>query len=345
MLAQALGSATRMITRDDFDACRFPELRRQLADNAQALQDSVLSTWNDRQLDGWREGLAPRDCPLCSSPERLADVIVSKHGVDVVRCRKCSMVYTNRIAQARHALFTFTNERTAASFASHQAVAAYSQLARRKYAYYLQEAECLARPGMLLDIGCCVGDFMVAGRARHWQPVGIDASEHFAAIARRKGFEVRTEVFPDELSLQPGERFRMISLLDVLEHLHDPVNALKSLMPHLDGDGILMIQVPNFDSPLVALQGAGSSNHARSHWSYFTADTLATAVVAAGFKVLSIQTVITELDLILRYPRDLVESTIRSVVGDGVVLPETVNADWLHEHRLGYKLFGMFSPS
>jgi hypothetical protein len=65
---------------------------------------------------------------------------------------------------------------------------------------------------------------------------------------------------------------------------------------------------------------------------------------AAGLRTLRLETVLTELDVILTFERELVGRSIVAVVGD-VPIPEPLDTGWLHEHFLGYKLFGLFTPA
>lgn len=334
-----------MIARRDFDAAVFPDLRAQLSGASDACHEAVASTWSAEKLDERARSLVARDCPLCGESRSSSDRIVTKHGIDVARCRSCSMVYSTSVSRDGAGLVTFTDPESSASFVARQEETAYRQLARTKHEYFLQEAERVTTPGPLLDIGCCTGDFLEAAIARNWRPVGIEASERFASVARSRGFAVRTGTFPDTVMPRAHETYQAISLLDVLEHLADPVASLRALRPHLGRSGILIVQVPNFDSPLVALEGAASRNYALSHWSHFTRRTLTATAAKAGFEARRLETVISELDRIATHPRAAVERAIRGAIGDGVAIPATIDAEWLHEHFLGFKLFGLFAPA
>lgn len=332
-----------MITRRDFDAAAFPDLRAQLKRASDACHHGVGSAWSAKKRDERAKTLVARDCPLCGASRSSSDRIVTKHGMDVASCRNCSLVYTTSVSRSAAALLTFTDPGASSSFIARQEETAYRQLARTKHEYFLQEAGRVTTPGPLLDIGCCTGDFMEAARGRGWSPAGIEASEHFASIARSRGFAVRTGLFPDTVAPRPHESYQAITMLDVLEHLADPVAALRALRSHLGRSGILVIQVPNFDSPLMALEGAANRNYSLTHWSHFTRRTLSATAAKAGFKPRRLETVITELDVILQHPRDAIDRAIRESIGNGVTIPATIDAEWLHEHFLGFKLFGLFA--
>lgn len=334
-----------MISRRDFDAAAFPHLRARLSRASDACHQALGSAWSAEKRHERAKSLVARDCPLCGESRSSSDRIVTKHGMDVARCRRCSMVYTTSVARGGAGLLTFTDRRASGSFVARQEEPAYRQLARRKHEYFLQQAECVTTPGPLLDIGCCTGDFMEAARDANWSPAGIELSEHFASVARSRGFVVRTGQFPDTVVPRPHERYQAISMLDVLEHLADPVAALRALRRNLGRSGVLIIQVPNFDSPLMALEGAANRNYSLTHWSHFTRTTLSATAAKAGFEARRLETVITELDLILQHPRDAVERAIRGSIGEGVTIPATIDAEWLHDHFLGFKLFGLFAPA
>ena len=76
-----------------------------------------------------------------------------------------------------------------------------------------------------------------------------------------------------------------MAVLDVLEHFAEPLRFLTELRTHLSPGGRLLVQVPNWDSLLVRLEGDRSSVVAPGHWSYFTPRTLPALLARSGFRV------------------------------------------------------------
>ncbi|WP_337251779.1 class I SAM-dependent methyltransferase [Maribacter halichondriae] len=60
--------------------------------------------------------------------------------------------------------------------------------------------------------------------------------------------EKRVELLPNMESLPGGEKFQIITLWHVLEHLPDLENQILKLIWHLEEGGTLFIAVPNFNS-------------------------------------------------------------------------------------------------
>jgi SAM-dependent methyltransferase len=101
-----------------------------------------------------------------------------------------------------------------------------------------------ARPeGSLLDIGCGNGRFLAVTRALGWRVQGIEPDERSAELARRSsGATVHAEL-DDEL---PTAHFDVITMNHVLEHLGDPVTALRRCFRLCAPGGLIGIVVPNW---------------------------------------------------------------------------------------------------
>jgi 2-polyprenyl-3-methyl-5-hydroxy-6-metoxy-1,4-benzoquinol methylase len=82
--------------------------------------------------------------------------------------------------------------------------------------------------------------------------------------------------------LELNERFDLISLFHVLEHLPNPVQSLQAIASKLSRDGLLYIEVPNATWPC--------SPHYmffRAHTLYFTAAGLTSTLAAAGLQIVA----------------------------------------------------------
>ena len=99
----------------------------------------------------------------------------------------------------------------------------------------------------LLDIAC--GDGMLTALfAQHFKSVvGVDASSTHLAAARAR---VPTAVFHDALieEFTTTQRFDSVFMLDLLEHVADPVAVLKKAASFLKPGGRLIVHVPNCDA-------------------------------------------------------------------------------------------------
>lgn len=140
------------------------------------------------------------------------------------------------------------------------------------------------RPGRMLELGCSSGNYMQEARSAGWHVEGIEFSPEAAAVARSKGFSVR--VGPIEQMEFSGEDYDLITAWMVLEHLHEPVSALRKLRSCVKPDGYLVASVPSAKSPSRTLFGEYSYDlHLPNHLFHFTPRTLAIVLEKSGWKI------------------------------------------------------------
>jgi SAM-dependent methyltransferase len=151
-------------------------------------------------------------------------------------------------------------------------------------------------PGSLLDIGAGTGILMHLARERGWRARGIDICSLTAEKAARE-FGVEIVVAPIE-EHRFGESFDAITMLDVLEHVVDPLATLRRAYDLLRPGGAIAIAVPNQRCLLTSLVGLYARLHGPRanellfrlyvppHLHYFTPPTLRRMVELAKFRIL-----------------------------------------------------------
>lgn len=111
---------------------------------------------------------------------------------------------------------------------------------------FYQAKSCLenARGDSLLDLPCGDGTLtqMLAPHFRY--VVGVDASSKHLDLARKILPEVQ---FHEALieDFETLDRFGTVTMINILEHVVNPVAVLKKAASLLDDDGILIVHVPN----------------------------------------------------------------------------------------------------
>src|SRR5438093_4344291 len=139
--------------------------------------------------------------------------------------------------------------------------------------------------GRVLDIGCGTGDYLAAMSALGWQCFGCEVSEAALSVARRK--LPQATLYHGTLDEIPLERdsFEAVTLWHTLEHLEDPLKALKRIRDLLVSDGRLLVAVPNIDSLEAKVLGRRwLEMDIPGHLFYFSLETLRVLLEKAGFK-------------------------------------------------------------
>jgi SAM-dependent methyltransferase len=139
--------------------------------------------------------------------------------------------------------------------------------------------------GRLLDVGCGSGKFLRQMGAVGWQLTGIEVDAEAAARAR----EVTPNVFvgdPTEAPFPEGS-FDLITAFHVIEHLPDPLGALRNLVRWLAPGGLIIVEVPNAAGWGARLFGRyWSGLDFPRHLVHFTPATMRAMVEKAGGAVL-----------------------------------------------------------
>ena len=98
----------------------------------------------------------------------------------------------------------------------------------------------------VLDIGCGNGSFLWQMRSLGWEVCGVEPDPQSAAQARAAGLDVRAGLIQDQSF--PEAHFDAITMNHVIEHLHDPGDALQRCYKLLKPGGYLSVVTPNLNS-------------------------------------------------------------------------------------------------
>lgn len=100
-------------------------------------------------------------------------------------------------------------------------------------------------PAKVLELGCSHGSFVGLMSQAGYQAMGVEMSPWVVEFGRQN-FEVPIHIGPIEKLDIPPQSLDVIALMDVLEHLPDPVATMRHCVNLLKPDGFLLIQTPEF---------------------------------------------------------------------------------------------------
>ena len=148
------------------------------------------------------------------------------------------------------------------------------------------KAESLPRmtPGRLLEVGCGSGSFLSRMALEGWDVEGIEVSETAAARARALGHTVHVGNLAD-IAIS-GKRFDVVAGWMVLEHLHDPLAALRRLRSWIRPGGWLVLSLPDAGAlGFKLLRGAWYDLDLPRHLYHFDRRTLRDLLEKCGWRV------------------------------------------------------------
>ena len=138
--------------------------------------------------------------------------------------------------------------------------------------------------GRLLDIGCASGKYLRQMGAVGWRLAGIEVD----ADAAVKALTVTPNIFvgdPANAPFLPGS-FDLITAFHVIEHLPDPLGALRNMLTWLAPAGLIIIEVPNASGVGAKLFGRyWAGFDVPRHLVHFTPETMNAMVEKAGGRI------------------------------------------------------------
>jgi SAM-dependent methyltransferase len=250
--------------------------------------------------------LTPTLCPLCglddAEPVGVGQDFEYRTSDDqflAVRCRRCGLVYLNPRPADDETGRIYPDHYHAFSFGAAKYGLIYRVRRRLEARRVLRWCRGLPVDAKILDVGCGDGfhlrllrDFGKSG----WSLLGVDTDARAVAAAAHDRLTVlhgRVE----QLALPAGQ-FRLVLLIMTVEHLSDPVAALKAIHRLLAPGGRLGIITDNTGSPDFKLFGGRhwGGYHFPRHFQLFDRQTLARLAGLAGFDVENITTAVSPVN-------------------------------------------------
>jgi SAM-dependent methyltransferase len=192
-------------------------------------------------------------CPSCGdtkiSPFLTAkDYTVSKEDFEINRCQSCELLFTNPRPTSSEAGPYYSSD----NYISHSD----TQEGVINKLYHLVRNFTLKQKTRwiknektgnleLLDIGCGNGHFLHACQKAGWKISGMELDPVTAARAKNM---LGIDIYPSIQEIPKEERFRLISLWHVLEHVYELEEYFKFFKSRIAKEGVLLLALPNSKS-------------------------------------------------------------------------------------------------
>jgi SAM-dependent methyltransferase len=228
-------------------------------------------------------------CYLC---RQQMEFFLRKDGYDIWRCPVCNLAKTNLGKPYDKFIKEFYGK---GYFTGDVAYSAYSgylqdkQYICRNLEKQLKRSSRFKSNGKLLDVGCAMGYLVEIAAKAGYDAYGFDPSEY--AISKADKLIVkRVKVSDIDNVSYPKSTFDIVTMLDVLEHLNDPILSLQKISGFLKKDGILVIATGDTDCLTAKLMGRlWTFYNPPQHLFFFTRANLMTLLDRIGFEAINWQ--------------------------------------------------------
>ena len=246
-------------------------------------------------------------CIACGSDQ--SNFLFNKSGFSYSICSKCSTVFLNpRPPQSSFEVFyktslssKFWSDVFFPSVAEARRERIFEPRVRLIQDYFSQRDFSFSS---LLDVGAGFGLFL-----EEWRKVdpstslyAIEPSPSLASTCRSKGFDVFEDVV-ENINSKYFQKVDLIVCFEVLEHIHNPLNFIKTLKSFLSPHGRLLITTLSYSGfDLQILQERSSQVSPPHHINFITLSGFKYLFESAGFSNIDISTPgLLDVDIIANY--------------------------------------------
>ena len=190
---------------------------------------------------GLRSSLVQME-PASNDPTRSA--AYTERQIRVVRCAECTFMYVERDFPESY-VNGYYEERAGGGYGmSHENFFWWHEATKHSNRHILS---LLGRADSrkMLEVGCGMGTFLADARDAGWAMSGLEINAEFPAFCRKElGIEdVKVGLVSDPPF--PDASFDAVAMLDVLEHMYDPVQSVTQCARLLKPGGVLVVKSPN----------------------------------------------------------------------------------------------------
>lgn len=219
------------------------------------------------------------NCPLCSSTD--SGIFAGWPDFTVRQCRDCG--------------FRFVD--TSAPEYPQKAQYAYDELeigpilpgfphVQRRVRDVLQFKQ---PPGRALDIGCGKGELSLALHEKGFECAGIDMKPRVISHLQARFPQIAWRcALPTDLAVM-SERFDVLTLYHVLEHITDPKAALRTVKALANPEALIVIEVPHVSGWEARWKGRRWHYYKVDHVNYFRASDLLRLAADIDLTVLGVR--------------------------------------------------------
>ena len=188
-------------------------------------------------------------CPVCDNteirPEFTWKDLSREHLWGVSRCNQCTLAFTNP-QPTWDELKPYYDQ----SYQPYQPASAaeFNRLLEGARQTGKYDGIQLNPEARILEIGPGSGRFLSVAQRMCKEVVGVEPSEHAANMLRERGLHIFHGHLEEFAASYNGAPFSLVFLSHVLEHIPQPLVALKNIRKVISPTSIVIIRVPNAGS-------------------------------------------------------------------------------------------------
>ena len=203
-------------------------------------------------------------CPSCSS-KQIADRWPTRRipgNKSILWCQRCGLGWQHPLPSPSDIRYYYHRFPTYNIHGTNEKEQGFQRRIRRI-------DKLVPHKGRLLDIGSGLGTFLKLALIDGWQATGIEPQESAAEYCRQH-LGIKPYIRPiEEIDLGPNI-FDVVTIWDVWEHIHSPIDFIDQCIGLLAPNGLLALSIPNASGYPARIFRGNWRYVMYTHLSYFT---------------------------------------------------------------------------
>jgi 2-polyprenyl-3-methyl-5-hydroxy-6-metoxy-1,4-benzoquinol methylase len=221
-----------------------------------------------------------RACPICGTSTNLTALW---NIPNILRCPTCGLAYIDRLPTLKEleAIYSAEYFQGRTAYADYEASKAGIQ---RHFEHRIAVLRQFKPSGELFEAGCAYGFFLELAQ-RYWSVRGVDISEPAVQYAR-DALKLPVEQGDFESNPPASNAYDIVVMWDTIEHLYDPVLAIRKSVEALLPGGIIGLTTADLDALLPRVQKSGWRMIIPAHLYYFSRQSITRLLNDHGLEVM-----------------------------------------------------------
>ena len=226
------------------------------------------------------------NCPLCQ-----ANHPQNKYKIDswnIVKCKNCDFIYVNPRLEKNELLNIYSSNYFDNDTVGYVHYRESRELRTKNFRRWVDDAlpyYNVAVPCNALDIGCAAGYCLEVFKSKDWNAFGVELDREYADLLKQSGNRIYNAPL---LDISFEERYDIITMFDVIEHLADLQENFAKLHSILNDNGSIVMITPDYNSLQRKLLGKKWFQFKPiEHINYFSLAAIEKLAAKTGFKVVA----------------------------------------------------------
>jgi len=290
-------------------------------------------------------------CPICETAEN-SHIVFVKRAFFFWKCNACQCVYVNPVVNQEELRKSYEHNQSQDLWMEVLLSEPQKKSDLEKYKVILNNIHTLlprnlAEQQLLLDVGSSIGTFLSMATAQRYQAFGVELNDRTLTFSRNLVGKAIEETFQESPEMDKvifkgtlneyvtqfeKDPFDVVTYLEVMEHITDPLTELQNVYRALRPSGLLVLIVPNlYSASARTLQRECAMFEGRNHVNYFSDFALDILLRKSKFIPIQFSTMLTDGNTLWNWLHYL-----PPYQGD-LIAPQYVH-DFIKTNELGYKL-------